>query len=115
MPVRNPVELRDPAYTADPIGFFLVLLHLSLEHALPLFETIQRQAYSFVLRLHRLRIFVQVRLGRRGCLPQQLFDTTLLLPGYRGSRTNSVRKRLPARIGLPCRLAPQLVASTSLL
>src|SRR6266436_3588109 len=115
MPVRNSAELRDPACKADPTGSCLARLHLNLEHALPLCGTNQRQPYSLVLRLHRLRISVQVRLGRRGCPCQRLFDTTLLLPECLRCRTNSVRKRLLARTRLPCRLVPQLVASTSLL
>src|SRR5712675_2323819 len=115
MPVCNLAELRNPACKADPIGFCLARLHPNLEHAPTLCGTNQRQPYSLVLRLHRLRIFVQVRLGRRGCPRRRLFDTTLLLPECRPTGTNSVRKRLPARTALPCRLAPQLAASTSLL
>ena len=105
--VRSPAEPRDPPCRANPIAVFLGLLHLNLERALPPFGTIQRQPCNLVLRLRRLRIFDQVRLGRQGFFPRLLFDTTLLLREPRRSQTNSVHNRLRARTGLPCRLAPQ--------
>src|SRR6266403_5986264 len=113
MPARNLAEHQAPSCKEVPSDFFLGQRRLSLEHALPLVETIRRRAYSSAQHRHHLHTFVQTQLERLGHhLPQPSCTTSAPLDGQ-CFQTNSVRKQLPARTGLPCHLAPQPVASTS--
>jgi len=100
MPARNPAEPQVPPGKEVPSDSFLGQHHLGLEHALPLFETIRRQAYSSVQRLHRLRTFVPVQLERRGHRLLQPSSTTSVPPDGQRFRTNLVRKQLRARTEL---------------